>query len=66
MFWGSFHGNIKGPCLFWEKEWGSINSQSCCGWIVPIIDGYMRLMKNDNYHLQLMQDGAPGHVSSDY
>jgi ketohexokinase/beta-glucosidase len=20
MFWGSFHGASKGPCLFWEKE----------------------------------------------
>jgi Transposase. len=20
MFWGSFHGDSKGPCLFWEKE----------------------------------------------
>ena len=55
----------KGSYLFWEKEWGSINSQSYCGWIVPTIDGYMRLMKNDNYHLQLMQDGASGHVSSE-
>lgn len=65
MFWDAFHGNIKGPCLFWEKEWGSINSRSYCGRIVPIIDGYMRLMKNSSYHLQLMQDGALGHVSSE-
>ena len=65
MFWGSFHGDTKGPCLFWEKEWGSINSQSYCERIAPIIDGYMRLMKNSNYYLQLMQDGAPGHASSE-
>lgn len=65
MFWGSFHGNTKGPCLFWEKEWGSINSQSYCERIVPIIDGYVRLMKNSNCYLQLMQDGAPGHASSE-
>lgn len=26
MFWGCFSGlSGKGPCLFWEKEWGSIN-----------------------------------------
>ncbi|KAI0997064.1 hypothetical protein K3495_g11122 [Podosphaera aphanis] len=26
MFWGSFAGIEEGPCLFWEKEWGSITS----------------------------------------
>jgi transposase len=25
MFWGSFHSNVKGPSIFWEKDWGSIN-----------------------------------------
>lgn len=65
MFWGSFHGKTKGPCLFWEKEWGSITSQSYCERIVPIIDGYMHLMRNSNCYLQLMQDGAPGHASND-
>lgn len=28
MFWGSFANGQKGPCLFWEKEWGSINASS--------------------------------------
>lgn len=29
MFWGCFSGlSGKGPCLFWEKEWGSINQVS--------------------------------------
>ena len=65
MFWGSFHGNTKGPCLFWEKEWGTINSQSYCEKIVSIIDGYMCLLRNNGCHLQLMQDGAPGHASRD-
>jgi hypothetical protein len=26
MFWGSIVDGKKGPSLFWEKEWGSINS----------------------------------------
>jgi hypothetical protein len=59
MFWGCFNGNIKGPCLFWEKEWGSINQEWHCQHIVPIIHGWMRI----NPHLQLMQDGAPGHAA---
>jgi len=25
MFWGSFHGNTKGPGFFWEKDWGTIS-----------------------------------------
>lgn len=65
MFWGSFHGDSKGPCLFWEKDWGFINSESYCERIVPIIDGYMRLMRNNSFYLQLMQDGAPGHASTE-
>ena len=64
MFRGSFHGNSKDPCLFWEKEWGSINSKSYCERIVPIVDGYVHLMRHNNCYLQLMQDGAPGHASS--
>jgi len=26
MFWGCIVNRKKGPSLFWEKEWGSINS----------------------------------------
>ena len=65
MFWASFHANIKGPCLFWEKEWGSIGSESYCERTVPIIDGYIRLNRQQSVYLQLMQDGAPGHASKE-
>ncbi|KAL4780626.1 hypothetical protein BJX76DRAFT_350823 [Aspergillus varians] len=30
MFWALFYGSFKGPCLFWEKEWGYINAESYC------------------------------------
>jgi hypothetical protein len=44
MFWGCFSGfSGKGPCLFWEKEWKSINAQLYLERIVPIIDGWVRL-----------------------
>jgi transposase len=59
MFWGCFNGTEKGPCLFWEKEWGTINQESYCERIVPIIDGWIRI----HPELQLMQDGAPGHAA---
>ena len=63
MFWGSFHASFKGPCLFWEKEWGYIDSEKYSERIVPIIDGYIRLLRQQNSLIQLMQDGAPGHAS---
>ncbi len=28
MFWGCFNGSTKGPCLFWEKEWGTIKAST--------------------------------------
>ena len=57
MFWACFNGTEKGPCVFWEKEWGSINKESFCEHIVPIIEGWIRL----HPELQFMQDHAPGH-----
>jgi DDE superfamily endonuclease/transposase len=61
MFWGSFSGGSKGPSLFWEKEWGSIGQVSYCERIIPLIHGWLRM----NPHLQLMQDGAPGHSAGE-
>lgn len=58
MFWGGFNGTTKGPCLFWEKEWGTIGQQSYSDRIIPLIDGWIRM----NPNIQLMQDGAPGHT----
>lgn len=27
MFWGSIAGVKKGPCFFWEKEYGGITAE---------------------------------------
>jgi len=43
MFWGCFHGETQGPGIFWEKDWGSINSESYCAHTVPIIHEYIEL-----------------------
>jgi transposase len=57
MFWGSISGLYgKGPCLFWEKDWGKITSASYCEHVVPILYTYL-----DRNRLSLMQDNAPGH-----
>lgn len=28
MFWGSYHGSIRGPAVTWEKSWGTIHKSS--------------------------------------
>ncbi|KAI0994665.1 hypothetical protein K3495_g13516 [Podosphaera aphanis] len=60
MFWGSFTGKKEGPCLFWEKEWGSITSDSYCQRIVTLIDGMVSMRP----WISVMQDNAPPHVAS--
>jgi len=66
MFWGCFSGaSGKGPGLFWEKDWGSINEESYRQRTVPIIDGWIRLCRQENgQELLLIQDGAPGHAAA--
>lgn len=57
LFWASFAGRRKGPCLFWEDEWGTVTAESYQEHIVPLIHEFMR----QNPGLILMQDNAPSH-----
>jgi hypothetical protein len=61
MFWGYFAGTIKGPYLFWEKDWGLINAASYRQHTVPIIGGWITI----NPDLYLMQDNTPGHAAAE-
>lgn len=64
MFWGCFSGLTgKGPGLVWEKEWGTITSESYVDHIVPLIDGWLRLHPLQQ-HL-FMQDNARPHTARD-
>jgi ketohexokinase/beta-glucosidase len=66
MFWGSFHGVTKGPHLFWEKDWGSISSDSYRERVVSLLCGYSRQLKQEfgaDFELFYMQDNAPGHAA---
>lgn len=65
MFWGCFHGHTKGPGIFWEKDWGKISAETYCAHTVPVIHGYIELMRREGIQLVLMQDGAPGHAAAD-
>jgi Transposase. len=61
MFWGGISGLWgKGPGLFWEKSWGTINSESYCEHIVPLMADYV-----NSRGLLLMQDNAGGHAAGD-
>ena len=61
MFWACFSGGLgKGPHLFWEKDWGTIGSESYCARILPLLHGWQRL----HPELQVMHDGAPGHAAA--
>jgi hypothetical protein len=62
MFWGCFHGGIKGPGVFWKKEWKSINEESYRQHLVPIIDGWIQMRANEGKQLVFMQDSAPSHA----
>ena len=48
-----FHGHTKGPGIFWEKDWGKINSESYCAHTVPVIYGYIELMRREGVDTQL-------------
>jgi transposase len=57
MFWGCFNGITKGPCVFWEKNWGHITMKSYIEHIIPVLDDWLK----QHPGLCFMQDGAPGH-----
>jgi hypothetical protein len=62
MFWGCFTGMTKGPGIFWEKDWGMITLESYCAHIVPIIEGWLRMNRHEQWIL--MQDNAPGYYAA--
>lgn len=59
MFFGTIYKGRKGPAIFWEKEWGSINSERYDEHILPLIEGLMLEYPD----LIFMQDNAPSHRS---
>jgi transposase len=67
MFWGSFSGTTKGPALFWEKDWGTITSESYQERVVPLIQGWINQRRQQDWaeELILMQDNAPSHNARD-
>lgn len=62
MFWGCYSGAAgKGPCLFWDKSWGSIRKEGYCERIVPLVEGWMQLQPGHTF----MHDNAPAHAAKE-
>ena len=62
MFWGCFSGKEKGPYVFWEKDWGTVNAESYAARVVPLVDGWIRTKAATP--LTFMQDNASAHSAS--
>ncbi len=57
MFAGQFAGALKGPSLFWEKEWGSITAHKYIFFFLPLTRAFIR-----EHTLEIFQqDNAPAH-----
>jgi transposase len=61
MFHGCIVNRKKGPCLFWEKSWGTINSTKYDEKILSIIEQFFRDHVLDGYIF--WQDNAPSYRS---
>jgi hypothetical protein len=59
MFWGSIINGRKGPCRFWEKEWGNIDSGKYNEYILGLIEDLF--YGHPEYIFQ--HDNAPSHKS---
>jgi DDE superfamily endonuclease len=61
MFWGCIVDGKKGPSLFWEKEWGSINSARYDERILSLMEQFLRNHPLSRY--RFWQDNASSHRS---
>jgi hypothetical protein len=59
MFWGSIINGRKGPCRFWEKEWGNIDSAKYNEHILGLVEELFS--RHPEYIFQ--HDNAPSHKS---
>ena len=64
MFWGCFAGKSKGPGIFWEKDWGTINAESYWQYVILVVDGWVELERRRGFPLSFMQDNAPAYAAA--
>ncbi|KAI0998699.1 hypothetical protein K3495_g9500 [Podosphaera aphanis] len=62
MFWGSFAGIERGPCVFWEREWGNISSEGYSEHIIPRMSNWIREKREETgQDYNFMHDNASVH-----
>jgi transposase len=61
MFWGSFAGGTKGPCFFWEKEYGGITAEKYQRFIIPLVYTFIEEQRAQGRNLVFQQDNASAH-----
>lgn len=63
MVWASFHGSMKGPFFFWDRQQhGTVTSATYCRYCVPLaIERINSMRQQCNIHLTLQQDNASTH-----
>jgi DDE superfamily endonuclease len=61
MFWGIIIDGKKGPSCFWEKGWGTENSERYDRHILSIVQQFFQDHPLSRY--RFWQDGAPSHRS---
>ena len=62
MFWGSFAGVERGPCVFWEKDWGNMTSEGYREHILPKVVDWIRTKSEETGRdYFFMQDNASIH-----
>jgi len=64
MFWGSFAGGQKGPCFFWEKEYGGITGEKYQQHIIPRVHTFLEAQDEPQAFI-FQQDNASPHTSKD-
>jgi len=59
MFWGTIVQGTKGPFIFFEKEWGNVNSEVYNTHVLSLVEEYCTQSPGSIF----MQDNAPAHRS---
>ena len=59
MFWESFAGAERGPCIFWERDWGNMIIEKYALRILPLVVDWTRAKSEENgRQVYFMNDNA--------
>ncbi|KAI0994693.1 hypothetical protein K3495_g13488 [Podosphaera aphanis] len=62
MFWGSFVGVERGPCIFWERDWRNMTFEKYALRILPLVVDWTRAKSEEiGRQVYFMHDNAAVH-----